>query len=88
MNVHVQAYVQGRTAAEVFIPIQNTNKNPSPLTENVRMAPLPLTLLLLLLLLISTSISPVSPQVLRLLVQGPHPSFASLQADALMWFVD
>lgn len=86
MNVHVQAYVQGRTAAEVFIPIQIINKNPSPSTENVRRPPLPLTLLLLLL--ISTSISPVSPQVLRLLVQGPHPSFALLQADALMWFVD
>lgn len=76
-----QVHVQGTVLA--FIPFWTINKNPGPSVENVQKPPLPPlcccwqappSLLLAL-------------KALRLPRQGPHHSFASLQACTLTLFV-
>lgn len=39
MKVRLQAYVQGRTASQVFIPIPTINEHPSSSVENVKKLP-------------------------------------------------
>ena len=39
MKVHMQAYVQGRTATKVFIAIQTINEHPGPSMESIKKSP-------------------------------------------------